>query len=258
MLKSVAVLMSSCGVLLAGCGPDSHDANAETVANLLKAGFRAEDITVVDGAVHVGGDAHVPLAASREMLQPGEGSQEHYRSANLVGPNVTTICVHPSSEFSGNQLLYSGLLRALTNYNMLGLRLRFLLGTSTGCDATISARTMRGTGHSAGQPSGGLPYGVILIGTGLSDYGVYAAEHVITHALGHTIGLRHTDYYNPNISCSTGGGGGPGEPTGVGAIHIPGTPTTATPGGSIMNTCFPLDTTGNFTSTDIAALNALY
>ncbi|MFP2960498.1 hypothetical protein ACLEPN_22415 [Myxococcus sp. 1LA] len=68
MLKRVAALMSSCGVLLTGCGPDVHTENAETVANLAAAGFRAEDITVTEEALHVGGDAHVPLAASREML----------------------------------------------------------------------------------------------------------------------------------------------------------------------------------------------
>jgi hypothetical protein len=44
----------------------------------------------------------------------------------------------------------------------------------------------------------------------------------------------------------------------VGAIHIPGTPTTATRGGSVMNSCFSSSSTGNWTSSDRTALNYLY
>nr|WP_090494635.1 M57 family metalloprotease [Myxococcus virescens] len=47
-------------------------------------------------------------------------------------------------------------------------------------------------------------------------------------------------------------------PAGVGAIHVPGTPTTTTAGGSLMNSCFPVGTTGEFTSSDITALTTLY
>jgi hypothetical protein len=80
-------------------------------------------------------------------------------------------------------------------------------------------------------------------------------EHVITHELGHAIGFRHSDYYNRSISCGSGGDEGAGT---YGAIHISGTPTTATVGGSIMNSCFRSTETGEFTSSDVTALNALY
>ncbi|WP_275900306.1 M57 family metalloprotease [Pyxidicoccus trucidator] len=98
-------------------------------------------------------------------------------------------------------------------------------------------------------------YGTINIGAGLGSYSVDVVEHGITHELGHTIGLRHTDFYNRSISCGSGGSEGT---AGVGAIHIPGTPTTVMVGGSIMNSCFRSTETGEFTSYDIAALNALY
>ena len=44
--------------------------------------------------------------------------------------------------------------------------------------------------------------------------------------MGHCIGFRHTDYFDRSISC----GGAPSNEgsAGVGANHIPGTPTGAT------------------------------
>ncbi|NVJ05923.1 protease [Myxococcus sp. AM001] len=261
MFKRVAIIAVSCGILLTGCGsvgPTGPAEKDETIADLVEAGFPAEDISVVNGAVYVGGDAHVPPEAAWEMLQPGEGSAEHYRTTNLIGPDITRICVNPNTEFQSISLFIRGLDMAIANYNNLGLRFYFMRGTSTSCSASISIRPASlGTGHAAGFPSNGRPYSIINIGTGLSSYNVDVVEHVITHSLGHTIGLRHTDYYNRSISCGSGTGGSP-SPTGGGVIVIPGTPTTPTPGGSIMNTCFPLDTDGEFTQYDITALRALY
>jgi len=242
------------GVALVGCGVESQDENQEIVSNLVQAGFPADDIQVVDGDVYVGGDAHVTLAASQEMLQ-GEGSEEQYRTTNLVGSGVSKICIVPTSTFNSYANLSAGLDAAIANYNARGLRLTFQRG-GTGCTATISARTTTGTGGSAGFPSGGLPYNIINIGTGLNSYSVGVNKHVITHELGHCIGFRHSDYYNRAISCG-GSATNEGAST-VGAIHIPGTPTTAVAGGSVMNSCFSSSSTGTWTSSDITALNYLY
>jgi hypothetical protein len=254
MFKKAAVLVVSCGVL-AGCGVDTELENEEIISNLIQAGFPADDIMVADGQVYVGRDAHVTLAASREMIQPGPETLEHYRTSNLVSRSLLKICINPTSTFNSYSRLSQGLDLAIGNYNALGLTFRMARGPTTGCNANIKAQTTSGTGGSAGFPSGGLPYHTINIGTGLNTYSVDVNEHVITHELGHAIGFRHTDYYNRSISCGSGGNEGD---AGVGAIHIPGTPTTATVGGSIMNACFRSTETGEFTSSDITALNHLY
>ena len=243
------------GVALVGCGVDPQAENEEIVANLVEAGFPADDIMVVEDAVYVGRDAHVTLEASREMLQTDQETAEQYRTTNLVGSSVTKICINPTSTFNSYARLSQGLDLAISNYNGLGLRIYFARGPATGCTANIAAKTMSGTGGSAGFPSGGLPYGTINIGTGLNSYSVDVNEHVITHELGHAIGFRHSDYYNRSISCGSGGDEGAST---VGAIHIPGTPTTATVGGSIMNACFRSTESGEWTSSDKTALNYLY
>jgi hypothetical protein len=241
--------------LLSGCGTDLESENEQIVSNLIEAGFPENDIQLFDGQVFVGLDAHVTREASEEMLGRGKESMEQYRTTNLVGTSVTKICVNPTSQFNSYSRLSQGLDAAIANYNGLGLRITFARGPTTGCTANITAKTMSGTGGSAGFPSGGKPYGTINIGTGLQSYSVDVNEHVITHELGHSVGFRHSDYYNRAISCGSGGNEGT---AGVGAILIPGTPSTATVGGSVMNSCFRSTESGEWTSSDRTALNYLY
>ncbi|RKH13614.1 protease [Corallococcus sp. CA053C] len=258
MFKSAAVLVVSCGALLAGCGGETDSqpgAQEEIVSNLIEAGFPENDIMVVDGDVYVGRDAHVTLEASREMILPSKETVEQYRTTNLVGTSVTKICVNPTATFNSYSRLSEGLDLAIENYNSQGLSFSLVRGPATGCSASIAAKTTSGVGGSSGFPKGGKPYGTINIGVGLQDYSVDVNEHVITHEIGHTIGFRHTDYYNRAISCGSGGDEGASN---VGAIHIPGTPTTATTGGSVMNSCFRSNESGEWSSSDRTALSYLY
>jgi hypothetical protein len=255
MFKKAAVLVVSCGALMTGCGTDLQTENEEIVSNLIQAGYQASDIRIVEGEVIVGNDAVVNLEASQEMIKPFDGP-EQYRTTNLVGTGVTKICVVPTSQFESYSRLSAGLDLAIANYNSLGLRITFARGSAADCTATISARTTSGTGGSAGFPSGGKPYGTINIGTGLQSYSDDVNEHVITHELGHCIGFRHSDYYDRSISC--GGSASNEGASNVGAILIPGTPSDARVGGSIMNSCFRSSESGEWSSSDKTALNYLY
>ncbi|MBN9686222.1 MULTISPECIES: zinc-dependent metalloprotease [unclassified Corallococcus] len=256
MFKRAAVLAVGCGAWLSGCGADLGEAHPEIISNLMEAGFQARDIQVVGDAVYVGGDAEVSVEASREMLQAPGDSEEQYRTTNVVNKSlVRKICINPTSAFNSYSRLSQGLDLAIQNYNALGLCFTMVRGPSTGCNATITAATAAGTSYNSGYPSGGLPYGTITIGTGWNTAPLDTVEHIVTHELGHALGMRHSDYYSQVISCGTGGSEGT---AGVGAILIPGTPATSYVNGSIFNACLPPNPTGEFTSTDITALTYLY
>jgi hypothetical protein len=264
MFTRAVVLALSCGALAFGCGTEpqagSEEETQQIIDNLVQAGFPLSEIKVFDGKVFTGLDAEVSLAASQEMLTSDLGTQEQYRTTNLVGTAITNICVNGAA-FVNNAKFNDALNRAITNYNNEGLRWRMTrtTGGTAGCSATITARRQAGvTGGSSGFPSGGRPFNTINIGTGLDSatFSVDTVEHVITHEIGHTIGFRHSDFFNRSISC---GGAATNEGNGgVGAILIAGTPSGATVGGSIMNSCFRSSETGEFTASDRTALNAIY
>jgi hypothetical protein len=261
MFTKAVVTALSCGALAFGCASepqrDSAEENDEIIDNLVQAGFPRTDIQVFDGKVFVGLDAEVSLEASQEMLTSDLTTQEQYRTTNLLSTAMTNVCVNGAA-FASNAKFNDALNRAIANYNALGLRWRMTrtTGSTTGCSAPITARFSGGSGGSAGFPSGGRPFTTINIGSGLQSLSVDTIEHVITHELGHCIGFRHSDFFNRSISC---GGAATNEgQAGVGAIQIAGTPSGATVGGSIMNSCFRSSETGEFTASDRTALNAMY
>jgi hypothetical protein len=250
-----------------GCGNQTEDSATvdrdeevlEIIDNLVDAGYPESEIQVQDdGRVFVGGDAHVTLEASREMVGHDHASDfRQYRTTNLVDTNsVQTICIDGSS-YNNNNTFNTALNNAIANYNNENLAFTMVRtnGSNTGCDAEIVGSIKGPTGGQSGFPSGGLPYGTFQVGKGTANYGVAVTTHVITHELGHTIGFRHSDYYNRAISCGSGGNEGDG---GVGAIHIAGTPQTAVEDGSVMNSCFHGGSNGQWTASDETALAALY
>lgn len=232
----------------------------EIIDNLKIAGYPDSEISVLaDGTVFVGSDAIVSLEASREMIDglTDENDFRQYHTNNLVNTaNVQVICVNPTAAFSSNANLSAGLDTAIARYNAQGLQITMQRGGG-GCDANISANMDNSGGGVAGFPSGGSPYGSITIGQTVGTYGAAVASHVIAHELGHCVGFRHTDYFNRSISC--GGGASNEGDGGVGAVHIPGTPTTnVTSNTSVMNSCFSLSSNGVWTSSDVIALDYLY
>jgi Dual-action HEIGH metallo-peptidase len=160
-------------------------------------------------------------------------NEEHYRTTNIVNAGTgRVITVRLGSGFPSH---YStGLDQAIARYNSYGLLITFQRVT-TGGDIVIGGanlgRTIGGgciLGQAAGFPTGGNPSSGFTLSTSkcATQYLNTAAkaDEVIAHEIGHCIGFRHTDYMNRS-SCGSNSNEGD---AGVGAVHIPGTPTTVT------------------------------
>lgn len=190
-------------------------------------------------------------------MQPVNITQKQYRTYNTVS-SPGTVNIIGFTGGGGQALTYkqrTALQRAVNNYNALNIGLNFTLtfGTNYGpYDIVVYQNPNGQAGGVAGFPSGGDPYKYVQIFSGMENYSTATNEHVITHEIGHSVGLRHTDWYSRQ-SC-----GQSGESAGsVGAVHIPGTPTGYDPN-SIMLACFSAYESGNFGYYDEVALEYLY
>jgi hypothetical protein len=243
----------------------------KVIHRLLEMGFNPDGIEVVEGGYRIERDIIITddfLEHSHEDMRVP--NHEQYRSTLLVSTasGARNIKIYaPQGGNSGySPGMIAGLDVAIARYNAEGLNITFTrITTSTGADIVMTrltkAQERQGVLGSAGFPtSTGNPYGTIkMSGVLESSYGLNANQigTIIAHEMGHCIGLRHTDYYNRNISCGSGGGGAEGVDP-YGAVHIPGTPTTATLAGkSYMLAC----TDGSdrpFNNDDKVALDFMY
>lgn len=179
--------------------------------------------------------------------------EEHYRTTNLVTGLPRNITVR----YSGSTTSISNAINsAIARYNARGLRITFTRVTSGG---NIVISNVSGVSYiaSAGFPSGGNPFNSIKFNTAYSGWNANTLTSVIAHEMGHCIGMRHTDLACRQYSC---GGSPVNEGSGgVGAIHIPGTPTAcnADPT-SWMLACIGNGVNRPFNTNDRVALNYLY
>lgn len=181
---------------------------------------------------------------------------EQYRTTNLVSGNPRTISVigYTGGSNALTTKMRNALQMAIDNYNALNMGLTFTLSFAASTNADIIVYRVSGSaGGLAGFPEGGDPYKWVQIFSQTNNYSTDVNEHVITHEIGHCLGLRHTDYFNRSLSCGRGGNEGNEDD----AIHIPGTPT-GFDSNSIMLSCFSSSEDGEFGNYDKVALEYLY
>ena len=279
MRKLVApiLLAGIFAILFVGCeksGTDTTDTGSLTQDEkslIVAAGFNGDWAEKrPDGNFLIEGDILLSTAQLQELAgigSPNEliiANEEHYRTTNIVSTPVSgvrTITVSMASGFPS--YYYNGLDDALARYNSYGLKINFVRVASGG-EIHVSGANL-GTsgggcilGQAAGFPSGsGNPASGFTLSTSscATSYisNARRADEVIGHEIGHTIGFRHTDYMNRS-SCGQNVNEGT---AGVGAIHIPGTPTTVSGNyKSWMMAC--TDGSPSFSNADKTALQFVY
>jgi len=208
------------------------------------------------------GDIVITPAQLEQMLESDlahEGANgEQYRTFNLVSsPQTINVIGYTANNANGlDSKMQTALQWAVNNFNRLNIGLNFTLtfGSNFSPYDMVIYRVSGGGGGSAGFPSGGAPNKFIQIQSGTSNFSTNVVEHVITHEMGHSVGLRHTDYFDRSFSCGSGGNEGS---AGVGAVYVPGTPSGIDPN-SIMLACFSSSEDGEFGFYDVEALEFLY
>lgn len=227
--------------------------------------FNTDDAKIIDFLLPDGSTEKTYLIEGDILMNPeqmnelytGNITSKQYRTYNLVSSprNVNVIGFTGGAGQGLTSKQMTALQGAITNYNALNIGLNFTLtfGTNyTLYDIVVYQNPNGQAGGVAGFPSGGNPYKYVQIYSGMENYSTSTNEHVITHEIGHTVGLRHTDWYSRQ-SC-----GQSGEAAGTdGAVQIPGTPT-GYDSNSVMLACFSASETGNFGFYDEVALEYLY
>ena len=243
------------------------DSNTEEISEATAAKIKALGFSTVGAIKQTGGylvEGDIFLANEDLDIMPSTpnlliANNEQYRTNNLVTGLPRTIIMAVTNL---PQVYIDATKEAINRYNGQSLRLTFVYITSGKADITVEGFYQAPSGGfitlgSAGFPKGGNPYRKISLNTHPQAYGTnpnlsYVAS-VIQHEMGHCIGFRHTDYMDRSFSCGSGGNEGS---AGVGAVHIPGTPT-GPDNGSWMLAC---SNGGNrtFNQNDGIALRYLY
>ena len=253
LLMIVWVAISSCAKQVNG----TNDEISQAVKNQIhELGFSTNDVQKIDEGYLVEGD--IVLTQANLSEKPGSpqlriAEVEQYNTFNLVTGGARTITVSSSGHI--NSGLSNAIDAAIARYNSENLILSFQRVASGG---DINIKLVNGASFiaSSGFPSGGNPFPEIKFNKKFQNNSSGFLTTVIAHEMGHCIGFRHTDYMNRAFSCGTGGNEGQ-ETTGVGAVHIPGTPT-GPDAASWMLACLSATDDRPFNSNDVIALNFLY
>lgn len=210
----------------------------------------------------IGNDISFSQQDLDDLIEAKNGNRQ-YRTFNLVTGSNRTISVVGFT--GGNQALSTkarnALQMAVANFNNLNTSLQLNLSFGTNWqafDMVVYDNSVNQPGQAGGQAgfpsSNGEPFQFVQI-YGLENFNTDINEHVITHEIGHSVGFRHTDWFD-RLSCPAANQGNEGSGS-SGAVLIPGTPSGRDVT-SIMQACVAGNTNGEWNGNDITALEFMY
>ena len=217
-----------------GCAPEVIDAGEKTLPQsvlnkISKLGFSTDGAFAVEEGYIIEGDIFITDAELNSIpVEVTVPTEEQYHTFNLVTGTPRTINIYVDGKADSQVPAVN---EAISRYNSENLTITFQrVSKKKDADITVSAapRNARYLA-SAGFPSaGGDPHNSIKVNLGsVNGQPLGTQASIMAHEIGHCIGFRHTDWFDRSISC----GGAPAnegqENSGVGAVHIPGTPTGA-------------------------------
>lgn len=272
LLFTVMVGVTSCTQDEDVSAQDAGIVEEAVLKQIAQLGFSTENVIHHRDGYLVEGDIYLPAAhlnrTDLHQMSLRIAETEQYHTTNLVTGTPRTINVYMRlNERGRNKKLNlpstyeAGLDEALARYNAENISLTFNKVSSENNADIIFENTRGSFLASAGFPtSSGDPHNLIsvnssAIGEGTSQTFINYLATILAHEMGHCIGFRHTDYMDRSYSC----GGSPVNegPSTVGAIHIPGTPTTPD-AGSFMLSCIGSGGNRPFNANDVTALEYLY
>jgi hypothetical protein len=239
--------------------PQQQEISQDVLDKIYELGFGNKNVTLHPEGYLVEGDIVITKedlnsTPDRKLIRVGD--EEQYRTTNTVTGLPRNITIRVASGLPSSYV--TAVNAAISRYNTLGLRITFSRVTSGGNIVISAAPSGAGYLASAGFPSsGGNPYNSVLVNRSYLDtWNANTVTSIIAHEVGHCIGYRHTDYANRAYSC---GGSAVNEgQAGVGAILVPGTPSTNAVAGSWMLACIGNGVNRPFIGSDITALNYVY
>lgn len=244
-----------------------QEAPVSDLERIRSLGFSTGNVQKVDGGYLVEGDIILtPEDLASQPTSPNMiiAREEQYHTFNLVNASrYRTINIALDNSSAEHEAAFSAALdEAIRRYNAENLAIQFQRVASRPDISVSTFYQQSGVLGSAGFPTkGGRPYRQVQMNTyhyssSTSSTNVNFIATVMAHEVGHCIGFRHTDYMNRSFSCGIGGNEGQ-ETNGVGAVHIPGTPT-GPDAASWMLACISLNENRPFNSNDKVALAYLY
>jgi hypothetical protein len=267
LLTKTFILVVLTGLFFTACNKEvKQEAQQEEISQAVKdkifaLGFGTSDIKIHEDGYLVEGD----IIITPEQLDSKPGRQllriaetEQYHTFNLVTGTPLTITVSISDRLPASYV--TALDVAISRYNEESLSLTFQRVDKNGTIQIVKAPDGAGYLASAGFPSSsGSPYRQVKINSAFlgSNPGDKFLGTIIAHEIGHCIGFRHTDWMDRSYSCG-GAAVNEGQSTfGVGAVHIPGTPT-GPDSRSWMLSCIRDGQNRPFNKNDKTALDYLY